>query len=76
MGKIIDHIYNYEQQNWPYPYPSTNFFIPPGLYTSIQTQHKGAYDASVGANDVSSDVIYQSINHNFNTDVNNNDDSH
>ena len=46
-----------------------------GLDTSIQNQLKSTSDPSAGENDVSSDVLYQSTNHNCNTDIKNNGDS-
>ena len=42
------------QQNWPYPYPSTNFVIPTNFDITIQTQRNSASDAAVGANDEAS----------------------
>ena len=74
MGGIIAHIYKYDQQNWPYPYPNTTFSMPPRFDTSIQTQRNIAYDASVGENYVASSGLYQSTNHHGNRDVNDNDD--
>ena len=69
------YLKNY-QQNWPYPYPSTNFVIPTNFDITIQTQRNSASDASVGANDVASSVLDQSNNKHVNRDGKDNDDSH
>ena len=75
IGKGIRCTYKYDQHNWPYPYPNTNIIIPPRFDTSIQTQHKSAYDPSVSTNDLASDGVYQITNHNVNTDGKDNGDS-
>ena len=50
MGKGIERIYKYDQQNWPYPSPNTTFAISPRFHTSITTQRNSAYDASMDEN--------------------------
>ena len=74
MGKGIRNIYKYEQRNWPYISPNTNFIITQRSDTSIQTQRNSSSDASVGAHDLVSYLLDQSTNHHGNTDVNDNDD--
>ena len=68
MGKEIRRIYKYDQQKWPCTSPKTNFVIPPHFDTYIQNQQNSSSDSSVGENDVSSTELYQSTNHNGNTD--------
>ena len=73
MGKVIDRTYKYDQRNWPFPSPNTNFFIPPHSDTSRQTQPNSSSDSSVGAQDVASAGLYQSTNQHGNMDVKDND---
>ena len=73
--KGISCVYKYDQRNWPFPSTNTTFFIPPCFDISIQTKRNSALDASAGANDVATDVLYQSTNHHVNTNGNNIDDS-
>ena len=75
ISKGIGRIYKYYQRNCPYIYSNTNFIVPPPFDTYIQTQCNSAYDASMGANDVSSAVLDQITNHRANTDSKDNDDS-
>ena len=75
MGKVIFRIYKYDQRNFPYPYPNNNLVVPPCFDTYIQTQRNSAYDVSLGANDVASDELYQSLNHHGNVYGKDNDDS-
>ena len=75
MGKGIERIYKYDQQNWPYPSPNTIFVIPPHFDSYIKTQLNSASDASVVANDVASAGLDESTNHHGNTDGKDNDDS-
>ena len=75
IGKGIIHIYKYDQRNWPYPPPTTNFIVPKRSGTSIQTQCNSVYDAYVGAHDASSSGLNQSTNLHGNIDVKDNDDS-
>ena len=51
------------------------FFILSKFDTSIQTQQNSASDTFMGANNVSPDGLDQSINHNGNRYVQDNDDS-
>ena len=74
-GKGIGRIYKYDQQNWTYGYPNTNFVIPPCYDTYIQTQLNIFSDSYVDANYVSSCGLDQNIYHNVNTDVKDNYDS-
>ena len=73
MGKGIGSIYKYDQRIWPYPYPNNTFVTPQPSDTSIQTQHKSDFDASVGAHNVASAGLYQSTNNHGNTDFKDND---
>ena len=73
MGKGIVRIYKYDQQNWPYPSPNTNFGVPQRFDNSIQTQHNSDSGASLGAHDVASSVLDQCTNHHINTDAKDND---
>ena len=74
MGKGIGCIYKYDQRNWPYPSPNTNFIIPPCFDVYIQTQRKSSSDAYEDENYVASSGLDQSTNHCGNTDVNDNND--
>ena len=51
MGKGIYSIHKYDQRNWPYTYPKTNFFIRQYSETYIKPQQVSASVASVGAHD-------------------------
>ena len=75
MGKRIGRIYKYDHQKCPYLSPNTTLFILPCFYTYIQTQRNSAADASVGANDEPSTVLYQSNKHHYNKNVEDNYDS-
>ena len=75
MGKGIVRIYKYDQQNYPYSYPTTTSVIPPRFDTSIQTQCSSASDTSTGENDVALTGLDQNTNHHGNTDSKDNYDS-
>ena len=76
MGKIIGRIYIYNQHNWPYPSPYSDFVLPQHSEPPIQTQRIYGYLDSVGAHALAYSVSYQSTSYRGNTDVNNNDVSH
>ena len=76
MGKGICHIYKYGKSNCPYPPPNTNVVIPQRSDTYIQSRRNSAYVAYVGAHDVALAGLDQSTNHNGNTEVKDNNDSH
>ena len=75
MGKGIDRIYKYDHRIWPYPSPNTTFIIPKCPDTSIHTQLRSAYNASVGSYDVALSGLDQITNHHGNMDVKDNYDS-
>ena len=75
MGKGIDRIYKYDQQNWLYTSLNTTFVLPQFYENYIQTQRTSAFFASMGAHALLYYLSNQSNIHNGNTDVENNDDS-
>ena len=75
MVKGIGHVYKHTRRSWPYPSPNKNVFVPPRSVSSQKKDSTRDCGASTIAITRPSPKSKLTTIDNFDTDVNNNDDS-